>query len=173
MVDVLVLGDSPAVVEQLDRSIQVLEDKRLNDLPGRDRFGQPPADPEAALHRTRRIIAFERSVRNRPYGYWIAEADPEAARHALLAIVPRNAASAVLLLTDGVADGINRYCQPQTWSDAISLARSGTEYLVRAVWDVEETDNHCQRWPRPKIHDDKAAAFIDFGSTSGKITPMR
>jgi hypothetical protein len=55
----------------------------------------------------RRLLAAlqhrQRKARNKPGGYWIAEADPIAARHALTRSRPWDAERRAILATDGAA----------------------------------------------------------------------
>ena len=105
----------------------------------------------------------ERRHRNTDAGYWIAEADPAAADHALLRSWPRSSVRAVLVATDGLTIGVNRYPQPPTWSDALALAdEHGPDALIDLVHQVESTDSTGARWPRSKAHDDKALAVLAF-----------
>jgi hypothetical protein len=163
VIDVLVLGDSPAIVGYRNGKVDAVQDLRLAELPGRERFGPPPTEASAAIDRTRQLIKYERSMRNRADGYWIAATDPRAAHHAITRTIPRRDCAALLLMTDGVADGINRYGEPRSWSEALRVAATDVTKLVMLVHAIEETDIDRSRWPRSKVHDDKAAALIDFG----------
>jgi hypothetical protein len=70
---------------------------------------------------------------------------------------------AVLVATDGLTAGVDRYLQPPTWSDALALVdEHGPEILIDIVHRAEATDSTGAYWPRSKPHDDKALAAVLF-----------
>ncbi|WFE94873.1 protein phosphatase 2C domain-containing protein [Micromonospora sp. WMMD987] len=165
-VDVLVLGDSPVVLLTRTGEIHQVRDERL---------AQVALDQHMALHRAIRqrggfgfhhaaewaaLVGAQRRVRNSPGGYWIVEAAPEAARHAVRTTWPASDLAAVLTMTDGVSDGIDKYQTPATWQAAITLANQHPARLVETVHEAEEDDMDGRRWPRNKRHDDKAVALL-------------
>lgn len=162
VLDVLVLGDSPVVVYLRDGTVAPVRDGRLAALTSDDR----PATPGFA---TDRLDAWrvgheeQRRLRNRPDGYWIAEADPAAAHHAVRASWPLREVAAVLAMTDGVSEGVEHYRVPPDWRAALALARLDPARLVDAVHRAEDSDPDGVRWPRGKRHDDKAVALVEFG----------
>jgi hypothetical protein len=165
----LVLADSPIVVFGTDGGIDILRDgrhdaviakvrreaARQDDLHGRD------GNEMQALIRATRPAKLARM--NRRGGYWIAEADPEAGRHAIVRRWSIDTVSAVLAVTDGISTGIDDYGVPPSWPAALDLTRrAGLDGLLQTIHQAEARDPHGRRWPRPKTHDDKAAALIDF-----------
>jgi hypothetical protein len=164
-VDVLVLGGSPVVGRFRDGSLAVVRDDRLSQLDGRQAYDKAIATGGfAAAHREvwRALVDEHRKVRNTPHGYWIAEAVPEAADNAIRATWPASAVEAVLLLTDGAADGIDVYGVPDDWSTAIDMATDNPQGLLDAIHAAEVWDAQGIHWPRAKPHDDKATALIKF-----------
>lgn len=150
-VDALVLADSP-VVKFGASGVDVVADDRLSKLRA------------CGALRTRADV--NRS-RNTEGGFWVAEADPVAARHALVRSWPRADVDAVLLATDGVAVGVDDYGL-FGWADVLDLARrDGAAAVLDAVRAAERTDSHATRWPRPKRHDDQALVLIDFAGNQG------
>ncbi|MBB2933583.1 hypothetical protein FHX82_000603 [Amycolatopsis bartoniae] len=146
-VDGLVLADSPIVAfgQTMDR----LADDRLALLRVAGRLG---------------TAAEVRALRNRPEGFWVAEADPAAASHALTRSWPRSSLDAVLLATDGVSVGIDDY-QLFGWPEALRLAREqGPSAVCDAVRRAEYGDPLGERWPRAKRHDDQALVLVDFAT---------
>ncbi|NEW36863.1 hypothetical protein GV791_30550, partial [Nocardia cyriacigeorgica] len=93
-VDLLVLGDSAIIVGTIDGAQHIHTDDRL------ERLGLPQADnyrhrlatgtgyDDQHRELLRELQRAERQWRNRPRGFWIAEADPAAADHALTASYP-------------------------------------------------------------------------------------
>jgi Protein phosphatase 2C len=166
VVDVLLLGDSTVIgltrtgeVVQVrdDRLRQVATDQRTRNV--KKGFGSEHRDE------WRRIVDAERACRNRPGGYWIAEAAPEAARHAIRARWGRDKLAAILAMTDGVSAGVDRYGVTRDWTAAVKVAREDPGRLVDLVHAAEDDDADGIRWPRSKRHDDKAIAVIDFDRT--------
>jgi hypothetical protein len=161
-VDALVLGDSPVVVELRSGEIVALIDDRLARLPGRRHYEPLPRNHPAANDRWRQLVQYERSKRNQPGGYWIAEANPEAARHALAGRWRRFDVSHALALTDGIADCVTVFQALPDWRAALDIARNNLAQLVPIAERAEDLDPNGQHWPRIKHRDDKAAAFVTF-----------
>jgi hypothetical protein len=165
IIDVLVLGDSPVVALTRDGRILEVRDDRLSRVASRERqtlrgeggrFGSEYTEQWQAL------VDEQRRRRNQPDGYWIAEAVPEAAAHAVRARWNAHDLTLVMAMTDGVANGIDRYHVPQDWRTAASLAHRDPADLVDAVHEAEESDPAGTRWPRTKRHDDKALVLVEF-----------
>lgn len=163
-VDVLVLGDSPVVALTRDGVIHQVRDDRLAHV-GREQRRRLRASPGYAKNRPdlwKSLVETERAARNQPGGYWIAEATPAAATHAHRAVWHRAELVAVLVMTDGVSAGVDRYGTPPDWRTAVDIARDDPERLVKLVHDAEADDPDRTRWPRSKPHDDKALALVEF-----------
>jgi hypothetical protein len=152
-VDGLVLGDSPIIVELTGGGTDALVDERLARLPRRAEF---------ETSRWRDLVAYERTQRNRPGGYWIADGSPEAAHHALVARWPKSDVVAILAMTDGVSDCLSRFNALPGWSASLAVARRSLPELLSIATRAEDADPDCRRWPRHKRRDDKAAAFVTF-----------
>ncbi|MFC4001787.1 protein phosphatase 2C domain-containing protein [Prauserella oleivorans] len=150
-VDALVLADSP-VVAFGHLGTTVVADHRLARL----RHG--------GFLRTRADVD---RLRNHEDGFWVAEADPAAASHAVCVSWPRRDVEAVLLATDGVSVGVDDYGLFD-WPDVVDLARGeGAKAVLDAVRRAELADPDGVRWPRVKQHDDQALAVIDFTMDQG------
>lgn len=167
--DILVLGDSPAVVFHRDGTTRTVYDGRLDDVAVsfRDQYrarlregGGFGAEHQRLL---RHLQSAEQQARNRHDGYWIASADPTAAHHALNRTYALQRVAAVLLVTDGIAIGVTDYGQPASWDEARQhIENHGPCGLLRVVHDAEGADPHGRRWPRSKPHDDKTVALVRF-----------
>lgn len=150
-VDALVLADSP-VVGFGRFGVDVLQDNRIARLRRRGLL-QTGADV--------------RRRRNTEDGFWVAEAEPGAAAHALLRSWPRADVDAVLLATDGVSTGVDDY-HLFSWLEVLETARAdGPEAVLDAVRTAEKQDPDGERWPRAKRHDDQALALVDFTGSGG------
>lgn len=132
-IDALVLCDTPVVA--FGQTTHVLEDTRLEDL-------RP--DPD--------ILRWK----NKPGGYWVAEAEPVAAHQALTASWPRAEIRQVIVATDGVSCGVSEYGL-FSWEDLKQLPLG--EVLDR-IREAERGDSERKRWPRYKTHDDQAIARL-------------
>lgn len=132
-IDALVLCDTPVVA--FGQTTHVLEDTRLEDL-------RP--DPD--------ILAWK----NKPGGYWVAEAEPVAAHQALTASWPRAEIRKVIVATDGVSCGVSKYGL-FSWEELEELPLG--EVLDR-IREAERGDSEHKRWPRYKTHDDQAIARL-------------
>jgi hypothetical protein len=114
--------------------------------------------------RWRELVQAERAARNSAGGYWIAEALPTAAAHARRRHWDRAAIASVLVVSDGVSAGVDRYATPPDWPTAFAIARKSPVDLVDLVHSAEASDPDGLRWPRSKRHDDKAVALLELGA---------
>src|SRR5262249_6762308 len=98
-VELLILGDSLAVIGRACGSTELVSDDRLEPT--------APDKRTAYRHHLRRGGGFdapqhpERHSFNRPGGFWVAEADPTAPTHAVQRTMPTTDLAIVTLLTDG------------------------------------------------------------------------
>lgn len=166
-VDGLVLGDSPLVVFGSDGRAQELVDERLAGVAPtqrvayHDRLAAGGGYDDGHRDLLRALVGEQRRHRNRPDGYWIAEADRSAARQALTASWPAAAVSAAVLASDGVSRGIGRGLPD--WSAVLSLACSaGPDAVLDAVRAPELADPDGVRWPRSKPYDDQALVVVTW-----------
>lgn len=151
VVEVLVLADSPAVKFGAT-DVEVVSDDRLAQLRA------------AGLLSTRAAVE---SLRNHDGGFWVAEAEPAAAQHAVRARWPRADVRSLILATDGVSAGVDEYGLFDWHGLRRLAAASGPLAVLAAVRDAEDADRNRITWPRPKIHDDQALVVVDFTKPSG------
>jgi hypothetical protein len=163
--DLLALGDS-FVFYDSGTGTGVLTDDRLAALCQperrcyRDRLAAGRGYDDTHRELLRALQREQRKHRNRPGGYWIAEADPAAAWHARTRSVPVTAASWAVLATDGAANTA-RHLGLDDWP---ALARSSPAALARFLarlhhWE-ENTDPGGHHFPRAKRHDDKTIVSV-------------
>ncbi|MFC9964909.1 hypothetical protein ACFVH4_11765 [Nocardia ignorata] len=164
-IDVLVLGDSSVIVGLRTGGVQVHTDDRLPRLrlPEADLFRRLLADGQGYSEQHRKVLrelqVAERAQRNRPDGYWIAEADPSAAAHALRFRYPRDEVAWIIAATDGAFDLVPMLSV--TWPEVANMSTQQLEQLLRDVhiWEAE-TDPDGQALPRAKRHDDKTVVVV-------------
>ncbi len=98
--------------------------------------------------------------RNQSGGYWIAEAVPEAADHAIVIREPVAAVPWAVLATDG-AYKVMAHLGLDKWVDLREATRLELERLLRdcQAWEDSE-DPRGQHLPRAKLHDDKSLAVV-------------
>ena len=167
VVEGLVLADSP-VVAFTTEGVRVLADDRIATLPrpgpgyrARLRGGEGYGDDHVAALRT--AAASFGQLRNTAGGFWVAEADPDAAYEARRETWPRATVRQVLLASDGVSCGVDDYEIFPDWAAVAALAAAkGPDAVLDAVRQAEQDDPDGTRWPRPKRHDDQALAVIEF-----------
>jgi hypothetical protein len=165
-VDVLVLGDSPAVIQCASGAVDVLADERLAGTAPVERaayrahlaagrgFDAAFGDLIADVQRS------ERASFNREHGFWVAEADPAAAEHALTRSWPVGQVDAVALMSDGASAAISDY-SVDDWPNVVAnLTARGPAGWLADVHAIEETDPVGRRWPRTKKHDDKSVVLL-------------
>lgn len=164
--EALVLGDSPVVAFGPDGP-SVLSDERLAGAPRRGSYrdvlragGGYGEEHQLALRTSARVMD---ELRNQPGGFWVAEADPDAAYEARRARWPLAGVESVLMATDGVSCGVDDYRIFPDWPAVLELAaREGAPAVLNAVRAAELSDPDGTRWPRPKPHDDQALVVVRF-----------
>ncbi|MFL6130757.1 MAG: protein phosphatase 2C domain-containing protein [Mycobacteriales bacterium] len=164
----LVLGDSSLVAFAAGGAVEEVVDDRLaavapaQRVAYQDRLAEGTGYDDEHLSLLRRLAGEQRRHRNSPGGYWIAEAEPAAARHALTRSWPAGALDAAVLATDGVTRGVGHPGLP-TWSATLDLAAaSGPAAVLDAVRAAEDADPDGRRWPRSKRHDDQSLVVVTW-----------
>jgi len=165
-VEGLVLADSPIVVFTAEGP-SVLADTRIGTMPRgagyRDRLSSGAGYGENHLVALRKAVQTTSSRRNVEGGFWVAEADPDAAHHAVRATWPRAEVLSVLMASDGVTCGVDTYGVFPNWLAVHDLVTTkGPEAVLDVVRAAELSDPDGKRWPRPKPHDDQALVVLDF-----------
>jgi len=159
--DLLVLGDSSIILGG-DPCV-VITDDRLEaiGLPVRQAYRTRLAAGHGYDDEHRRLVAAlqarQRRARNIDSGYWIAEADPAAAKHAYTRSTSWAATPWAILATDGVS----AHCTPRQWPHIAELEQRQLSRLLRSWREWEATtDPDGQLVPRAKPHDDMALAIV-------------
>ncbi|KWV32280.1 protein phosphatase 2C domain-containing protein [Micromonospora rifamycinica] len=156
----LVLGDVTVVIDTAD-GIRVVTDDRVDrtaraEREEADRHPFGSAAKRAALLRMKHA---ELAARNRPGGYWVAAADPDAASHAITGEVPLDSVRRLAVLTDGAARLVALFGLLD-WADVLDiLDKEGPVALIHRVRVVEAADPACLRWTRNKSSDDATAVY--------------
>lgn len=157
--EIAVLGDSTAIVGLRDGRTERMTDNRITrvapDLRSRYserlRAGYGFDETHAAL--LREIQQAERAARNRPDGFWIAEADPSAAEHAAVRRYPTEQIEWCVLATDGAQRPYDH--RQGDWSALPADARQLGRLLDQLHnWEAR-SDPDGRLLPRSKRHDDK------------------
>ncbi|WP_125775345.1 protein phosphatase 2C domain-containing protein [Antribacter gilvus] len=156
----LVLGDVTIVIAS-PGGLQVVSDQRISQSAPSERAtadampATDPRKPEALV----RMKHAELAARNTAGGYWIAAADPEAARHALTGEVPVHQVTEFAVLSDGAARAVDAF-GIHDWPGALAVLREdGPTALIAEVRAAEASDPEATRWPRNKLSDDATAAY--------------
>jgi Protein phosphatase 2C len=174
-VDYLVLADSSIVLElTTQEDLMVVTDDREAHVAKTHRRALHAQATGSVLQKQRLAeLATElQHYRNRAGGFWVASANPEAAKHALTGTVPRADLCRAALMSDGATRIADRF-HLLTWRDALDLMeRQGPGELLRAVRDAEWRDPEGQRWPRGKLHDDATAILCHFTDGSDAPKPL-
>lgn len=166
IIEGLVLADSP-VVAVTAAGPSVLADERLTRVPRtgpgyRARLREGGGYGGDHLDALRTSATSVGRLRNTEGGFWVAEADPDAAYHAVRATWPRAETRQALLASDGVSCGVDDY-DLFDWAGVVDLVDAkGPQAVLDAVRAAEESDPDGSRWPRPKPHDDQALVVVDF-----------
>jgi len=157
--DVLVLGDSQIVTpsasyrdDRLDRIAPLWRSNYRSRLAA----GGGYDDGHRAI--LRELQAEEARWRNIPGGYWIAEADPTAAQHAIVAHL--HEVPWLVLSTDGTYRPL-QHLGRDNWAEIARADDAALSAILDSLhrWEAEE-DPNGRALPRAKRHDDKALAVV-------------
>jgi hypothetical protein len=162
--DLYVLGDSPIHYGTATTEVS-LTDERLSHVAVSERrryLSRLRAGHGYDEQHRANLTALQRAQRracNRSDGYWIAEADPDAAEHGLTRHVPAEAISWAVLASDGAADVIDHTAR--SWAD---IAHADDAQLVALLAQLDGweaiTDPDGRALPRAKRHDDKTLIAV-------------
>lgn len=164
-VEALVLGDSP-----ITTPAGIFEDTRMDDLDlperqaYRDRLAGGAGYDDRHRAMLRELQDAQAQVRNREGGYWIAEADPTAAAHALIRTWSVEEAPWTVLATDGAFNTMV-HMGLDDWPSVVAMNDSELHAVLERCqqWEAEE-DPDGRSFPRSKRHDDKAIAVANWGA---------
>ncbi|UOX91342.1 hypothetical protein MUY14_12205 [Amycolatopsis sp. FBCC-B4732] len=162
-VDVFALGDSVAVLPG-----GIVTDPRIDDLDleprraYRERLASGAGYDDTHQALLRELQTQQAARRNTAGGYWIAEADPGAADHAVIAEYPVEHVPWAVLATDGAYDTITHL----GLDDWPKLSQADGAQLAAILeqcqsWE-DEADPGAIELPRAKQHDDKAIAAVNL-----------
>ncbi|MEU6137340.1 hypothetical protein [Nocardioides sp. NPDC047086] len=162
--DLLVLGDSQIAIPG-----RVIRDDRLGVIANDVRVAYR-ARLEAGYgydDEHRRLLAALQDEqlrhRNRPGGYWIAEADPIAAEHAITCRVMQDPNLWCVLATDGAYRPME-HLRIDNWPTIATADSRELESVLQRCQDWESTDPHGRQLPRAKRHDDKTLMIASMRS---------
>lgn len=160
--DYLVLSDNVLVLDLGADGIRTVVDKRVEEVAAdemRAALQGPTGTPEHAA-RVSQLVSIQRSLRNKPGGYWVAATDPAAADEAITGSVAIVRVQQAALLTDGASRLVDSF-GVLTWKDLLSLlCAEGPAALIARTREAELADPVGERWPRFKRSDDATAAYV-------------
>lgn len=161
-VECLVLSDALIVIDTAE-GIEVITDPTVNNIAAEQRHAvlrEPIGTPEHT-HAKQIMVGEQQRHRNVPGGYWVAAADPDAATHAVIRTIPREAIRRAAVLSDGAAALVDYGLAD--WGEVLdTLQHAGPAELIRRVRQAETSDPLGERWPRYKTSDDATAALWVF-----------
>lgn len=154
----LVLGDI-TLAKLTGQRVATIVDERVSHtaIASRSEVDSYPIGSDAKEHALLRMKDEELAARNKPGGYWIAAADPQAADYALTG--SWNDWDSLALLTDGAARF--HHFDLMSWLEMFRLLESQEPAaLIKVVRRAEESDPAGTRWPRNKNSDDATALYL-------------
>nr|WP_043494482.1 protein phosphatase 2C domain-containing protein [Streptomyces viridosporus] len=164
VLDYLVLADSPVVFEGAEGAHTVITDLRVDDVLTDLRAEVESYETHTPGHREalQRLVLAQREIRNTPDGYWVAGANPEAARHGLTGSAMLRGVRSAAVMSDGVSRLVTEYGMA-TWDEVFATLRAGgPRGLIETVRKTEATDPTGRRWPRYKAGDDATVAYCQW-----------
>jgi hypothetical protein len=159
--DYLTLGDAVLLLDTTD-GLKVVSDARVNQLAGKEReaANRVPTGSALKLRRRAQLTRALRRTRNRPGGYWVAAADPQAASQALTGTLPATSLRRAVLLSDGASRLVDPF-ELATREELLALLdENGPDELLRQVRAAEAVDPEGRQWPRTKRTYDATAVYL-------------
>lgn len=158
-IDVLVLGDSPVVIRLKDGATRVMVQHPMSHIAPdlrqlyRDRLAAGQGYDRRHRDILQEIQREEAAVRNQPGGYYIAEAVPDAARHAIVQTFSPSDVVGCILSSDGA--------EPCLRDVSLDMDSVEVKKLLVGLRNWEHhSDSQGRIRPRSKVHDDKTLALI-------------
>lgn len=161
----VVLGDVHVLIDSEEfAEVRVVSDERVSFTARKarekaDRFAIGSREKQEALLEMK---AGELAGRNVEGGYWIAAADPAAAKEAIVGEVPTSQVRRLAVLSDGAARLVDLFGSSSWRSTLDDLERGGPEEFVGRVRAMETADPEGVRYARNKVSDDATAVFARF-----------
>jgi serine/threonine protein phosphatase PrpC len=159
--DYLALADATLLLDTAD-GLKVISDERVDQLASKEReaANQVPTGSALKLRRRAQLTRALRRARNRPGGYWVAAADPQAASQAITGTLPDKTLRRAALLSDGASRLVDLF-ELATWEELLALVdENGPDELLRQVRAAEAVDAEGRQWPRTKRSDDATAVYL-------------
>ena len=159
--DYLAQADATLLLDTTE-GLQVVSDARVNQLAAKERAAanQVPTGSALKLRRRVQLTRALRRARNRPGGYWVAAADPQAASQAITGTLPGKSLHRAVLLSDGASRLVDLF-ELATWEELLALLdENGPEELLHQVRAAEAVDPDGRQWPRTKRSDDATAVYL-------------
>lgn len=167
----LVLGDVTVVLD-IAGEITAVSDHRISASAARQR-AEVDRHLIGSTEKATALIAMkhaELAARNTQGGYWIAAADPTAAKHAITGDVPIATVDRLAVLTDGAARYVDLF-GISDWTGVLrTLSNSGPRwFLDHLVRPIEAADPLGVRYPRNKCFDDATAVFAELADAADAV----
>lgn len=155
-----VLGDV-TIVAEVDGDVRTVSDQRIS-LTATAERKLADQHPIGSPEKSKAMIAMkhaELAARNVEGGYWIAAADPSAARHAITGSWPAASVRDFAVLTDGAARCVDTF-ESLTWPGLLGALRTtGPQFILDYVRQIERHDDRGLRFPRNKASDDATIVY--------------
>jgi hypothetical protein len=159
--DLLVLGDT-----QIATPSGIYIDNRLGNFATseraayRTRLGEGHGYDDSHRELLRALQTQQAQHRNRENGYWIAEAVPDAAFHAMTTTLPVASTPWLVLATDGAYKTM-AHLGLDDWDAVAGLEQPELQQLLTDLERWEANDDPLGlALPRAKCHDDKTLASV-------------
>ncbi|MFL6074351.1 MAG: hypothetical protein ACJ73S_13235 [Mycobacteriales bacterium] len=161
--DYLVLGGTTVLLDDAG-AVEAVVDERIDAFGRQQRaaLAEYPLGTAAHSEKVQDYLGELRWHRNTSGGYWLAAADPTAARQAVTGTVPRARIRSAALLSGG-AGRLVRFGL-QDWPGVLDLlTAAGALALIEHVRTAERSDASGRLWPRTKAFDDATAILCRPG----------
>lgn len=164
-VDVLVLGDSPVVVQFTDGSEETIVQHPMDHIAPdlrrlyRERLSAGHGYDEEHRRTLAEIQRQEAKVRNQHEGHYVAEADPVAASHAETETRLTQSVRFIVAATDGAVHPIDHLGRSYDELRHLVGAALGALLEELQTWESIE-DPNGRALPRSKRHDDKTVVTM-------------
>ena len=165
MIDYLVLADCVLLADG-PGGLHLISDDRIEHIAQDAKHAtehEATGSPEHS-RLMRQLVTQRLRQRNQPGGYWVADADPDAASHALTGSWPKDDVHRAAILTDGASRLTDLFALAD-WPELLDqLTANGPASILHAVRKAEDADPDGRRWPRSKRSDDATVVYCQLAT---------
>lgn len=143
-----------------DDSVSLLDSKVINKMDSIHKEQNIPVVDARAY--VQEMLQSHRLMKNTDAGYWILGMEESAIRHGLYKKLNMEDIKKVCLFSDGFAQYYDTLHLSKDYKGFIDkVSKSNLDKLYEELWEAQEADKECNRFPRLKVRDDVSIVYFE------------